>query len=617
MKKLVAILLALSIFCACVACGKKPDANDSSSVPSSTVSEPSSDVAIDETGGGVLYLKVNPEIAIHFNAHGEVTKVIAHNDDAKAIVDQYLNYKGKPCKTVVGELVVEIGKAGYFVEDVEHSQNQITIEIEGDFELPEETFLEDVEQEVRDCVDKHKWDCPIKVEDKRPSAGSDQKEEQKDKDKDKDKNDKKEESKKPNSSVPSVPENNTSSAVESKPESTPVSSAPVSSTPSKPAESKPESTPTTSVPSGSTPSSAPSSTPSNTPSSTPSVPIHTHNYSGATCTAPAKCSCGATLGDALGHDYSLSDGKCIRCQTKDPGFKELTEGVWMYMKKDENNYYRNGTLDFQNGWEYSKLMLEWSDMAEEDRNIYLTQFPKAIKEFQGGKYVCGAGEDMQFTYKVTEKIIEISRYWMDGTTKNPAGNMKLERRSNTELVCIDENSNKGKVYTWYAEYPFYIENTAPKNKVLSDDYWILVQDLPDTDIKNLFAFNFKKEKMYAAGACRFSLYDKEMQESIGEDSDFVDTWNGEKWHTGSGEGYHMVYAENGETVTVTIIFGKGETYEENIAYLTFQRTGEKEYTLTNVEGTSDYVFANIPINSKLLWSETYPFSKLISSFLDS
>ena len=89
MKKLVAILLALSIFCACVACGKKPDANDSSSVPSSTVSEPSSDVAIDETGGGVLYLKVNPEIAIHFNAHGAVTKVIAHNDDAKAIVDQY------------------------------------------------------------------------------------------------------------------------------------------------------------------------------------------------------------------------------------------------------------------------------------------------------------------------------------------------------------------------------------------------------------------------------------------------------------------------------------------------------------------------------------------------
>ena len=28
---------------------------------------------------------------------------------------------------------------------------------------------------------------------------------------------------------------------------------------------------------------------------------HTHSYSDATCTEPAKCSCGATKGSALGH----------------------------------------------------------------------------------------------------------------------------------------------------------------------------------------------------------------------------------------------------------------------------------------------------------------------------
>lgn len=38
---------------------------------------------------------------------------------------------------------------------------------------------------------------------------------------------------------------------------------------------------------------------------------HTHIYSNATCTSPAKCSCGAIRDSALGH--SFSQGKCYRC----------------------------------------------------------------------------------------------------------------------------------------------------------------------------------------------------------------------------------------------------------------------------------------------------------------
>ncbi len=44
---------------------------------------------------------------------------------------------------------------------------------------------------------------------------------------------------------------------------------------------------------------------------------HTHSYSDATCAAPAKCSCGATNGSALGHSYSNATcteaKKCSRC----------------------------------------------------------------------------------------------------------------------------------------------------------------------------------------------------------------------------------------------------------------------------------------------------------------
>lgn len=37
-------------------------------------------------------------------------------------------------------------------------------------------------------------------------------------------------------------------------------------------------------------------------------PPHTHSYSGATCTSPEKCSCGATNGSALGHKWQ--DATC-------------------------------------------------------------------------------------------------------------------------------------------------------------------------------------------------------------------------------------------------------------------------------------------------------------------
>lgn len=35
-------------------------------------------------------------------------------------------------------------------------------------------------------------------------------------------------------------------------------------------------------------------------------PEHTHSYSSATCTTPAKCSCGATKGSALGHNFNAA-----------------------------------------------------------------------------------------------------------------------------------------------------------------------------------------------------------------------------------------------------------------------------------------------------------------------
>ena len=49
----------------------------------------------------------------------------------------------------------------------------------------------------------------------------------------------------------------------------------------------------------------------------PSAPVHTHSYSGATCTAPAKCSCGAIQGEPTGHVFDgENDENCNKCNFK-------------------------------------------------------------------------------------------------------------------------------------------------------------------------------------------------------------------------------------------------------------------------------------------------------------
>ena len=46
---------------------------------------------------------------------------------------------------------------------------------------------------------------------------------------------------------------------------------------------------------------------------------HTHAWSDATCTEPAKCECGETQGEALGHAFE--EGACTRCDAADPDYK--------------------------------------------------------------------------------------------------------------------------------------------------------------------------------------------------------------------------------------------------------------------------------------------------------
>ena len=116
---------------------------------------------------GILYLSVNPEIAISYDKDGYVTKVEGRNDDGVSLLKSYTGYEGKKTREVVTELVTAIGEAGYFVEDIDGSKRQIVIEIEAGSALPSDTFLDEVVADVRSCVSSHNWHDPVDLQGER------------------------------------------------------------------------------------------------------------------------------------------------------------------------------------------------------------------------------------------------------------------------------------------------------------------------------------------------------------------------------------------------------------------------------------------------------------------
>ena len=106
------------------------------------------------------------------------------------------------------------------------------------------------------------------------------------------------------------------SSTTSKPATTtkPETSKPATTT--KPETSKPTTTtkPETSKPTTTTkPETSKPATTTKPETTKPSTPTHTHSYSDATCTAPAKCSCGATSGSALGHKEVVDNAVSATC----------------------------------------------------------------------------------------------------------------------------------------------------------------------------------------------------------------------------------------------------------------------------------------------------------------
>ena len=114
---------------------------------------------------GVLTLRVNPEIAIHYNQSGKVVALKGDNQDGREIVEAYPDYIGKDCEVVVQELVEEIHAAGYFVEEVEGQPRRVVLELDDDSQEPREDFLEDMSRSAQDALEGLSLGSTVVVED--------------------------------------------------------------------------------------------------------------------------------------------------------------------------------------------------------------------------------------------------------------------------------------------------------------------------------------------------------------------------------------------------------------------------------------------------------------------
>jgi len=118
-------------------------------------------VSISESGQ--IILSVNPEIAVHYNKEGLVTKIEGVNNDGKTIVDNVTDYIGRDCRDVVKELVKQINEAGYFVMNENGTYNDITIHVVAGSHLPNAKFFDNITDDVRQTVGELNLNVPVAV----------------------------------------------------------------------------------------------------------------------------------------------------------------------------------------------------------------------------------------------------------------------------------------------------------------------------------------------------------------------------------------------------------------------------------------------------------------------
>ena len=155
MKKIVSLIVVLALSAALlIGCSVPTQKHTATQTHPNTLSREDFEVP---SAGGVLFLKVNPEIALHYDADGKVTQVEGRNADGVKLLENFTGYAGKDTAQVLESLVERIGEAGYFVEEVDGTARKIVLELDPGSQVPHEQFLQDMADHVKSCVEGKNW----------------------------------------------------------------------------------------------------------------------------------------------------------------------------------------------------------------------------------------------------------------------------------------------------------------------------------------------------------------------------------------------------------------------------------------------------------------------------
>ena len=133
---------------ALTACGNGGAATTASGTASGSVPQSG-----DGSSVGTVLLSVNPEIEMDYDEVGNVVALTGLNEDGKAVLASYTGYEGKPCTTVVGELVDEINAGGYFDATIDGHEKNIVLKLERGSAYPNDQFLNELAEAVRLVVE--------------------------------------------------------------------------------------------------------------------------------------------------------------------------------------------------------------------------------------------------------------------------------------------------------------------------------------------------------------------------------------------------------------------------------------------------------------------------------
>lgn len=320
MKKIIALVLAISLVFLIIGCGEKDTSSSNSDLSVSSSTNTTAFVK-PENYASVLLVTINPQFKLYLDKDSNVLAVEAVNKDAESLKDS-ISYKNQKLDTVIKNIVISANDKGFVKENaninfeiVEKKDKEINT---ADILTNATTAANSAATELEITVTIDKLDIDTN-----------------------------------NNSENTDPQDSTSSKDES-----------------------------------------------DNISSEPTKPVHTHSFTNATCTKPKTCSCGATEGNALGHNFR--EGKCTVCGTADPNYTVTPlsnkNGYWEGIYISNGTYYSVGlnvigdlSIGVGVGDPLSKMEQEIQDDIRNHKDE--PDYKESYIVYQGIEYWCARGSN--------------------------------------------------------------------------------------------------------------------------------------------------------------------------------------------------------------------------------